>query len=50
MSIQQSLADIRRYYGEVLQSSNDLKTGACCTIDAMPSHLRRLLDDVHPQV
>lgn len=50
MSNQQTLADIRRYYGEVLQSSNDLKTGACCTIDALPAHLRRLLEDVHPAI
>ena len=50
MSTQQSLADIRNYYGKVLQSSSDLKTGACCTIDAMPAHLRQLLEDVHPQV
>ena len=50
MSTQQSLADIRNYYGKVLQSSSDLKTGACCTIDAMPAHLRQILEDVHPQV
>lgn len=50
MSTQQSLDDVRRYYGEVLKSSSDLKTGACCTADAMPVHLRRLLEDVHPEV
>ena len=41
MSKQQTLDDIRNYYGVVLQSSSDLKTGACCTIDAMPAHLRQ---------
>ena len=46
----ESLAAIRHYYGSVLQSSSDLKTGACCMIDAMPAYLRRLLDDVHPAV
>ena len=50
MSIQQSLDDVRRYYGEVLQSSSDLKTGACCTAEAMPANLQRLLEDVHPEV
>jgi ubiquinone/menaquinone biosynthesis C-methylase UbiE len=50
MSKQQALDDIRTYYGSVLQSSSDLKTGACCSIDAMPAHLRRLLDDVHPAI
>lgn len=46
----ESLAAIRHYYGSVLQSSNDLKTSACCTIDAMPAYLRRMLEDVHPAV
>lgn len=44
------LDDVRRYYGDVLQSSRDLKTGACCPIEAMPSALRALLEDVHPEV
>jgi ubiquinone/menaquinone biosynthesis C-methylase UbiE len=42
--------DVRRYYGEVLQSSQDLKTGACCTADAMPWHLRGLMADLHPEI
>ncbi len=50
MPTQKTLDDIRHYYGSVLQSSGDLKTGACCTIDAMPAYLRRLLDDVHPAI
>ncbi|GAB4255225.1 MAG: methyltransferase domain-containing protein [Methylomicrobium sp.] len=41
---------IKNYYGKVLSSSKDLKTSACCTIEAFPRHLRRLLDDVHPEV
>ena len=34
---------VRHYYGQVLQSSNDLKTSACCRIDAIPAHLKLLL-------
>jgi arsenite methyltransferase len=45
-----TLSSVRRYYGEVLKTSRDLKTGACCTADAMPAWLRPLLEDVHPQV
>jgi SAM-dependent methyltransferase len=41
---------IRRYYGETLQSSADLKTSACCTAEAMPKHLRSLLAKLHPEV
>jgi ubiquinone/menaquinone biosynthesis C-methylase UbiE len=45
-----TLDDIRHYYGDVLQSSRDLKTGACCTAEAMPPSLRELLADIHPEV
>ncbi len=41
---------VQDYYGKVLQSSQDLKTSACCTLDAMPSFLRPYLADVHPEV
>ncbi len=41
---------IQSYYGQILQSSEDLKTSACCTLTAMPKHLRTLLADVHPEV
>ncbi len=45
-----TLDAVRRYYGEVLQSSSDLKTGACCTAEAMPAALIAMLEDVHPEV
>ncbi len=41
---------VRHYYGQVLQSSNDLKTSACCSIDAIPAHLKMLLAELHPEV
>ncbi len=41
---------VKNYYGQVLESSRDLKTSACCTLDAMPLHLRQLLTDIHPDV
>jgi arsenite methyltransferase len=50
MSSEQALADVRHYYGSVLQSSNDLKTGACCAAEAMPLYLQQLLEDVHPAI
>ena len=41
---------VQKYYGQVLQSSQDLKTSACCTLDTMPSYLRPHLADLHPEV
>lgn len=50
MNTASTLDDVRRYYGEVLQSGKDLKTGACCPVESMPLPLRALLDDIHPEV
>ena len=47
MNIQQSVKD---YYGKTLQSSADLKTDACCTVESVPERLRPLYRDVHPEV
>ncbi len=41
---------VQNYYGQVLSSSADLKTSACCTMDSMPLHLRPLLADLHKEV
>jgi len=37
------LASVQQYYGQVLKSSADLQTSACCTAKAMPAALRPLL-------
>ena len=50
MTLPNAHDDIRHYYGQVLQSSGDLKTGACCPLEAMPEAVRALLADVHPEV
>jgi arsenite methyltransferase len=42
--------ETRRYYGRVLRSTRDLKTGACCTPDALPEDIRKLVGEVHPEV
>lgn len=41
---------IKNYYGEVLSSSKDLKTSACCPTEAMPAHLRPLVMDIHEEI
>lgn len=42
--------EIRRYYGQTLRSSGDLRTGACCTPESLSPELRTLLADIHPEV
>lgn len=41
---------VQDYYGKQLQSSNDLKTDACCDISSVPEWLKPLLSQIHPEV
>ena len=41
---------VKDYYGKTLQTSADLKTEACCTPDAMPAYVKRLLSNIHDEV
>lgn len=42
--------DVRNYYGEVLEHSDDLKTDACCTLADVPDYLQSMLSRIHPEV
>lgn len=44
------LSAIKNYYGEVLSSSSDLKTSACCPTEAMPQYLRPLVMEIHEEI
>ena len=41
---------VKEYYGKVLQSSEDLKTDACCTDEGLPEYLKPILSKVHDEV
>lgn len=41
---------IQNYYGKVLQSTNDLKTTACCTTEVVPEHLKPILSEIEDEV
>ncbi|MEL7048866.1 MAG: methyltransferase domain-containing protein [Pseudomonadota bacterium] len=41
---------VKNYYGQVLSTSDDLKTSACCTPDEMPESVKRALSNVHDEV
>lgn len=42
--------DVKEYYGNVLQHSDDLKTNACCTSAGLPKHVKKALAKVHDEV
>ncbi len=41
---------VRHYYGEVLQSSADLRSTACCTEAAPPRHVSEVIGKIHAEV
>jgi len=43
-------SQVQDYYGKVLQSSDDLKTDACCTDEGLPGYLKPILSKVHDEV
>ena len=45
-----NIENAQDYYGKVLQSSDDLKTDACCTAEAPPPRVMDALRNVHPDV
>jgi len=44
------LDKVKDYYGKTLQGSADLKTDACCSLEAPPAHMREILSLVHDDV
>lgn len=50
MGIPQTIEAVKHYYGQVLRSGADLKTSACCTAEAPPPHIAKILQDLHPEV
>ena len=44
------LDSVKDYYGKTLQSSDDLKTDACCTLDQPPQYLKTVLGKIHDEV
>lgn len=46
----QTHEDVQEYYGETLQTKDDLLTSACCPTDAMPAYLRPLVANVHDEI
>jgi ubiquinone/menaquinone biosynthesis C-methylase UbiE len=50
MDTQQTLDSVKNYYGQVLKSSSDLKTSACCSVDSLPMEAREIFKDLHDEV
>lgn len=42
--------EVKNYYANELQKSDDLKTNACCTIVTMPDEIKNALINIHDEV
>ncbi len=50
MSVAVESDPVRAYYGSILSSRHDLKTGACCPPDALPAVLQVRVNRIHPEI
>jgi len=41
---------VQKYYGEVLEHTQDLKTNACCTVDDAPAFVTAAIAEIHEEV
>jgi arsenite methyltransferase len=41
---------VQKYYGEEIQQTADLKTTACCTLDEIPTHIRKILPLINDEI
>lgn len=49
-SSQETLQKVQEYYGETLNGTQDLKTGACCTAESLPAHHREILAKIDDEI
>lgn len=42
--------NVQEYYSQRLQQSSDLKTDACCSKAGIPSFIKDIVKNVHPDV
>ncbi len=42
--------EVKKYYGQILVTNNDLQTNACCTGSDTPDHLKGPMADIHDEV
>lgn len=41
---------VKEYYGKVLKTQKDLKTSACCSLEAFPEPMKSIIKNIEPEV
>ncbi len=47
---EQTLEEVKNYYGKILSSKSDLKTSACCTSDSLPAYIKKVLSMLDSEI
>ncbi|NQV38056.1 MAG: methyltransferase domain-containing protein [Candidatus Marinimicrobia bacterium] len=51
LTVQEQIKEsVKEYYGKVIQTTNDLKTSACCIPESMPNYIKSYLSNIHPEI
>ena len=45
-----ALQQVKQYYGQTLKSNDDLKTGACCSFEALPVYIKSVLREIDDEI
>ncbi len=45
-----AVEQVKEYYAKMLQSSKDLKTDACCSLETQPAHIQKALELISDEV
>ncbi|MBW2645565.1 MAG: arsenosugar biosynthesis radical SAM protein ArsS [Deltaproteobacteria bacterium] len=46
----QKRESVKEYYGRILSGNRDLKTSACCSTESLPSHHRKILQEIDGEI
>jgi arsenite methyltransferase len=51
LSVQEDAKEsVKEYYGKILKTKNDLKTSACCSIEAFDEPMKSIVKNIEPEI
>lgn len=45
-----TLQQVKQYYGKILNGKKDLQTKSCCSTETMPEHHKKIMAEIHPEI
>ncbi len=47
---EEKIENVKEYYGNILQTTRDLKTNACCSMESLPLYIQKILEKVDSEI